>query len=67
MTTFWWMSATSLAPTFQIYAKNGRTIDTPRTEYLLDPEYTIRIGYELLPDMRIGFDSKRGLGTVFDF
>ncbi len=67
VTASWLTSATGLTPTFQVYARDGTPINNNRLEYLLDPASSVRIGIEVRPDTRIGFDSKHGLGIVIDF
>jgi hypothetical protein len=64
------LSASALEPVFEIRAKDGHTIGDAPFQKLsagMDPENTVRMGFELRPGMMIGFNSKYGLGLVLEF
>jgi hypothetical protein len=55
---------------FEIRAKDGTAIvgeTTHRLAGAMDPENTVRMGFELRPGMMIGFNSKYGFGLVMEF
>jgi hypothetical protein len=64
------LSASALEPVFEIRAKDGHTIvgaPFQRLSSVLDAENTVRIGVELRPGLRAGYDSEHGLAMVFEF
>jgi hypothetical protein len=64
------LSASALEPVFEMRAKDGHTIvGSPfqRLSGVLDHENTVRIGVELMPGLRVGYDSEHGLAMVFEF
>jgi hypothetical protein len=64
------LSSSALETVFEIRAKDGHTIvgdPFQRLTGVLDPENFVRIGVELRPGLRAGFDSKHGLGLVLEF
>ena len=64
------LSASAFEPVFEMRAKDGHTIVGAPFQMLsgvMDPENTVRIGVELMPGLRAGYDSEHGLAMVFEF
>ena len=64
------ITASGVEPVFEIRAKDGTAIvgdTTHRLAGAMDPENTVRVGFELRPGMMIGFNSKHGFGLLLEF
>ena len=63
-------TASGIEPVFEIRAKDGTAIvgeTAHRLAGAMDPENTVRMGFELRAGMMIGFNSKHGFGLVLEF